>query len=1165
MKSNSYGLMSALNESFMKDIEEKRAKTLKESQNLKESISENEIVQLHQQIENASDADEIQEIIYTISDGALEDEVQRAYDQSLVDNDSLEDMKGFILSTLEDNAEYLDESQKVDSNNLTKEQLWKLRQEIVLGSLYLDDYKNSFGIDPQAACNFFDSFIEDAQQDDEGKFNDRKTEEFDNAEELYNYYLTCENPFGELKESQKLNETGEWDDSDEEMQLWLEDLRLQAEEIARNIDGEVKIVKGFDAYQGPFAIIHSPKHGDVELWYDQEDDTGRSFNAKVAHVGWLNGSVGDISLWLNQDKIPEEFIINESTESENLNKNQILNEDSLDPLELLISGDDVYFRNEADIPLVGRYANNYPQPEEYDEGFLPENGGTEEELQKAKEAYEAGDVWQFDEVHEDTLTSTGDIYAIIYGQNDLAKFINTLRYVKIVKRLEEDQIDDAREESKEKGLISEEASEPEGRKMTKAEFIKEFGAGCNVDVINAGREPEERIEIIDDSNLKESDEEIMELVQNSIKDGKLPDEIQYKGKTYKQFNVMDSDNDGETSSVYYCNMENTPSGDPQESNDYFFVKVALNKNGNGYKGVKEVRFVEDLTESGIKDKASSKLNKAKKITRLIDKAKMNEEDLVQVNAVQTEPDYVITDVTELEDTTPGDIQSPDIDAMLTMIQESIKDVYGPDSIKIHIHSSNLIENGSFALVDIQTPEILKEFEKINSKDTAVGKSLILENKNNGLFEFRVNNTTGTTRYIKRTRKPAQAIYEWLETEFLAEAKKAKEEEELIHKRKELEDTINQFLSNNKDLQLAIETIKMYIDAVGKEGKEQIQDMIEKVIVEFPVGISTTDDSLKFDSRDDVIEIIFGKQWIKEEPKEVEPSVPGTEVIKESEASVEELWKYIDSKPNLKYIKDIKDNPQEVSNMLNIEAKKDKELYRLLHKSTKLNESYQQFNIGEIEVVYNPETQEVMYSIGADDTHDKKINLTKVPSVETPYNTETIIKNYIERQYGEIPEEIENKEETQEDFPLPTEEVVTDEVIEEDAGEELENPIEQDADIPQEDQEAIEDSKSETGSAKFQKIKPNSGISVEDIREAAKEGTVQADSSYIVVEERELSDEEFNNFAEDLSQNEDFFVGVTPIDRKNYAFNVIKITNQNSTFDILADPVGYNYRKVYCNS
>ena len=97
--------------------------------------------------------------------------------------------------------------------------------------------------------------------------------------------------------------------------------------------------------------------------------------------------------------------------------------------------------------------------------------------------------------------------------------------------------------------------------------------------------------------LKESDESILKLAKKSIVNGKLPEEIEYKGKTYKQFYATNSDNSGETSDIYYCNMENTPSGDPQESNDYFYLKVALNKTENGYKGIKEIKFAEDLTES----------------------------------------------------------------------------------------------------------------------------------------------------------------------------------------------------------------------------------------------------------------------------------------------------------------------------------------------------------------------------------------------------------------------------------------------------------------------------------------------------------------------------------------------------------------------------------------
>lgn len=112
---------------------------------------------------------------------------------------------------LDDGCYLLSESTNIDVDNLTKEQLWKLRQEIVLGSLYTHDYDNSFGIDPSAVCNFFDSFIEDAQVDDYGRPNNREIKEYDNAEDLYNYYRSCENPFGEVE---NINESTEFDIND---------------------------------------------------------------------------------------------------------------------------------------------------------------------------------------------------------------------------------------------------------------------------------------------------------------------------------------------------------------------------------------------------------------------------------------------------------------------------------------------------------------------------------------------------------------------------------------------------------------------------------------------------------------------------------------------------------------------------------------------------------------------------------------------------------------------------------------------------------------------------------------------------------------------------------------------------------------------------------------
>ena len=43
---------------------------------------------------------------------------------------------------------------------MSEENLWKLRQEIKLGSLFISDYRNSFGIEPRKVCDFFDGFLE---------------------------------------------------------------------------------------------------------------------------------------------------------------------------------------------------------------------------------------------------------------------------------------------------------------------------------------------------------------------------------------------------------------------------------------------------------------------------------------------------------------------------------------------------------------------------------------------------------------------------------------------------------------------------------------------------------------------------------------------------------------------------------------------------------------------------------------------------------------------------------------------------------------------------------------------------------------------------------------------------------------------------------------------
>lgn len=46
---------------------------------------------------------------------------------------------------------------------MTKTQLQKLRQEIILNSLFTDDYTNSFNIPPRQVQDFFDGYLEDCE------------------------------------------------------------------------------------------------------------------------------------------------------------------------------------------------------------------------------------------------------------------------------------------------------------------------------------------------------------------------------------------------------------------------------------------------------------------------------------------------------------------------------------------------------------------------------------------------------------------------------------------------------------------------------------------------------------------------------------------------------------------------------------------------------------------------------------------------------------------------------------------------------------------------------------------------------------------------------------------------------------------------------------------
>ena len=134
-------------------------------------------------------------------------------------------------------------------------------------------------------------------------------------------------------------------------------------------------------------------------------------------------------------------------ESEDLKGKEVLNELGTDStIDKLISGDELYFRNNDGLALMIRYADNYPEPEDYDEGYTQgwERGADEEfdkeqdeKYNNAKQAAESGDVWEILEIDENTLKPNGTVAGYIYGQAELEHYLNYVREVRVVKRLEE--------------------------------------------------------------------------------------------------------------------------------------------------------------------------------------------------------------------------------------------------------------------------------------------------------------------------------------------------------------------------------------------------------------------------------------------------------------------------------------------------------------------------------------------------------------------------------------------------------------------------------------------------------------------------------------------------------------------------------------------------------
>lgn len=538
--------------------------------------------------------------------------------------------------------------------------------------------------------------------------------------------------------------------------------------------------------------------------------------------------------------------------------------------------------------------------------------------------------------------------------------------------------------------------------------------------------------------------------------------------------------------------------------------------------------LDELPEADLKELGILREKETESVVRRVDAEKItdegpdviNEEQYVTLNDGRDneDTDYIIQDVTELEDVTDEDVEAPSIDGLLSLVNESLSTKYGNAWGYMKAHSIAKKESLQYAIIDIVTPSILKENKAAKMKDTAVSKTIILESiPNSKLVNFKVNTLAGTTRFSQKTSNPAKVFSRWLESEYLYDEMVKDFQKKIEARQAELKDSTEAYLKENPELANRINVLKaqakLLKDAkMFEEGKDDLVTLMYGIAAEFPANTNTqtSDKTINkateiqtqdFDTIDAIVELLFGKEYVKE------PSKEEKEVAKKNKKAIKE--------------------------------------------------SYESFKIGEIEGTFNPETMEAMYSIPADNIKDKRINLSKVPSVETPYNTETIIKDYVEKNFGLI-----NAEEEPTTDATPEVEVQNDEEVVEEAADDTlpTEPNETGEPTPTEskpEEEPVEN-QSETGEASFFKVRQSEPVNIETLQSKLASGIDTQASPYIVVEERTIPKEEMEAYLSDLSKPQSFLQNIGTIDRKNYPFNVVKLKANGIPYTLLVDPVGYDY-------
>ena len=149
-----------------------------------------------------------------------------------------------------------------------------------------------------------------------------------------------------------------------------------------------------------------------------------------------------------------------------------------------------------------------------------------------------------------------------------------------------------------------------------------------------------------------------------------------------------------------------------------------------------------------------------------------------------------------------------------------------------------------------------------------------------------------------------------------------------------------------------------------------------------------------------------------------------------------------------------------------------------------------------------------------------------------------------RKENENKKEVSGTEQLTEDASSEPSEENTDKTGETDDNKDAENEVDKNHEVKQ---------GLGTGYATFVR-KPTNLDSLSDKAKYFTEG----ESSYIIVKQLKVSNQEFDDICNNFSKTYDFCKEMEPLDNENYSYNVIKIVTDNKDFSLLVDPSGFDY-------